>query len=641
MPLRENAATSKRSPWLPVLCVCGIVVAVFGIYYPALRGDWVWDDLLMFDEPSKPLFLDQAGLWRLWSEPGSFYHYNPLTYTTFWVDRQVWGEWTTPYHVENLLLHIVAALLLFRLLQRLNLPGAWLAAAVFAVHPVMVESVAFITERRNVLSMVFMLSALLAYGSFAQWWPEENRRRRSTAYAFALFLFLGAILSKVSAYAFPPIVLLVGWWRWGRLRWKKDILPTVPFFVLAVAFGLLAVWLEIHQIGARGKAFDMTLPERFLVAGRALWFYIGKFFWPSNISAVYPRWQLDVSSWAQWLFPITFALFAAGLWFTRKRIGRGPVTALLFFVGTLLPLLGFLNAYGMIYSFVADRWVYVPSLALCATAGVLAVRAGEALRRPALPYWIAAVTLPCLMAVTWIQAGAFAGPLELWQMVLRRNPQTWMAHLNLGTHLARKMRLDEALQEYEKAARLRPGDFDTERNMANLLMVKGRLGEAELHFKAALEAKPLEYSAHKDYAGLLKSLNRNGEAFVHTYCPFILEPQEKSWGRLMDVAKLLAVSADPSFRNGKLAVQMAEKANRLSREGNPQVLQVLAAAYAEAGQFDQAVAASQKALSMAGPGAFAETIKKQMALYEAKQPFHEATPILPNGVPQPSAAGAK
>jgi Flp pilus assembly protein TadD len=268
----------------------------------------------------------------------------------------------------------------------------------------------------------------------------------------------------------------------------------------------------------------------------------------------------------------------------------------------------------------------------------LVVRGSQVLRKPALAYGFAALALSCLIAVTRIQSGAFAGPLELWQMVLRRNPQAWMAHVNLGNYYVTQGWLDEALLQYEKSAKIKPDNGDVHNNIANILLAKGQDQEAESHFKAALEAKPRDYKIHKNYAAFLKDQGRNGEALVHNYYPLVMEPEEKDWGRLVDLAWLLAASPDSSLRCGQLAVQMAEKANRLSRDSNPQVLQTLAAAYAEVGEFDKAVASAERALALAGKGPLADAIKEQKACYEAKQPFHSLTPI-PQKLP-PKDSGA-
>ena len=383
---------TSRTKWLAFIA---LAAATFLAYLPALHGGFVWDD----DQWTVNLvhwFQNAAGLMAIWVHPTILPQYYPLTATSFWVDYQFWKFWTLPYHVENVLLHLLSVFLLWRLLRRLQVPGAWLAVALFALHPVMVQSVAWITERKNVLSLVLYLSAFLAYLRFAQSMaslrseapaqqggirhphpdPLPLRREReksapnpsrfthhaSLFYCLALVLFVGALLAKTTAFSLPAVILLLVWWQRGRLDWRSDVLPTLPFFALSVGMCAMTAWVEKTHVGAHGPEFDLSLAQRCLVAGRVFWFYLGKLFWPAHLCFVYPRWQPDPSVWWQWLYPMAAAGLLLGLWLARKRIGRGPVTAAFFYVGTLLPLLGFVSAYAMRYSFVWNHWVYLPSL---------------------------------------------------------------------------------------------------------------------------------------------------------------------------------------------------------------------------------------------------------------------------------------
>ena len=313
-----------------------IVLLVFLAYLPALRGGFVWDDD-SWTTRIIGLLRNTSGLRLIWFQPTALQQYYPLTGTTFWLDYQLWQFWTTPYHVENVLLHALAALLFWRLLLRLRVPGAWLASALFALHPVMVESVAWITERKNVLSLVFYLGALLAYLRYAQrvtsdeWrvasgsplpdfrlrpasarqagaaggshasrvtrLPDEvppggtKAGHASLFYGLAFVLFLGALLAKTTTFSLPAAILLIGWWQRGQIRWRADVLPTLPFFALALGLCAVTAWLEKYHVGAEGPDFALTFPQRCLVAGRAFWFYLGHLFWPANLCFVYPRWQ--------------------------------------------------------------------------------------------------------------------------------------------------------------------------------------------------------------------------------------------------------------------------------------------------------------------------------------------------------------
>jgi tetratricopeptide (TPR) repeat protein len=291
----------------------------------------------------------------------------------------------------------------------------------------------------------------------------------SRFYVLAFVLFTAALLSKTMAFSLPAVILLIGWWKRGRIRWRADILPTLPFFAVAAGLCLGTAWLEKNHVGAKGPEWVISFPERCLIAGRALWFYTGKLFWPANLCFVYPRWQLDASSWWQWLYPITAAGTLLTLWLARGRIGRGPVAAALFFVGTLFPVLGFMNAYFMRFSFVCDHWVYLSSLGLIALAAALVVRTAEHLRTKTVLYGFAAVVLPVLAFLTWRQCGAYANMETLWRNTLAKNPGAWMAHYNLGHMLQISGKVAEAKEHYEQALYFNSDCDEAQNNLAWLL----------------------------------------------------------------------------------------------------------------------------------------------------------------------------
>jgi Tfp pilus assembly protein PilF len=514
-----NPRSSK--PWLAGFL---LIAATFLAYLPALRGGFVWDDASWTTNLSA-LFQDASGLRSIWFQPTVLQQYYPLTGTTFWLDYQLWKFWTLPYHVENVLLHALAALLFWRVLLRLQLPGAWLAAALFALHPVMVESAAWITERKNVLSLVLYLAAFLAYLRYAlgvssgrcQVTRTESILSRVTGhgslfYGLAFVLFLGALLAKTTAFSLPAVILLMGWWQRGRIRWRADVLPTLPFFALAIGLCATTAWLEKNHVGAQGSVFDLTFPQRCLVAGRAFWFYLGHLFWPANLCFIYPRWQPNPGSGWQWLYPVTAigALFT--LWLARGRLGRGPVTALFFYVGTLFPVLGFMNAYGMRYSFVWDHWVYLSALGIIAPVAALVVRAAESRRMPAVVYGFAAIVLPVLALLTWRQAGMYTDMETLWRTTLIRNPDCWMAQNNLGDLLLARGKPVEAETFYRAALQLTPDYAEALNNIGTALATQGKLAEAIQYFDQVLELKPGYAEAHHNLGIALANQGKWAEA---------------------------------------------------------------------------------------------------------------------------------
>lgn len=606
--------------WAAGLLIAGLTMLA---YYPALRGEFVWDDVGWVGSGADELLADASGLVRMWCVPGAVQHYFPLTATTFWLDHQFWSTWTTPYHVENVLLHALSAVLFWRLLRRLDVPGAWVAGAIFALHPMMVESAAWITERKNVLSQALFLGALLQYGRFASFWGADDNPspRRWIAWAFAFLLFLGAMLAKVSTFSLPACVLLICWWKRGRIRWKDDVLPVLPFVALAVALGLIAVSMERFSVGAEGAEWALTWPERLLVAGRALWFYLGMLFWPAGICSSYTRWRLDASAPGQWLYPVSFILLLAVLWLARRRIGRGPIAAFLFFAGTLFPVLGFMNVYGMRYSFVTDRWIYLPSLGIIALVVALAThfmnRHGKARLGRALVW----VLLPLLAVLTWRQAGTFRSEFALWQNCIAHNPGSWMAHSNLGTVLLHRGNVDGALDHYRKSVEIRPDEPLTRVEIAIALQLKGRLDEAAGHYEAVLKAKPDYGQGHINYAILLMKMGRAGDAIAHINRALVLPMTAEQWQGLAALAWALGTSPDVSMRDGKVAVKLAQLADGFTKSRNPEVLQILAAAHAETGQFKEAAETARKALALARHEVLAGEIRVQLASYLKGEPF--------------------
>ena len=383
----------------------------------------------------------------------------------------------------------------------------------------MVESVAWITERKNVLSLVFYLGAVLAYGRFNAFWNEEKdsatrvpKQRDWMAYGLAFVLFLAALLAKTTAFSLPAVILLICWWKRGRMRWRGDILPTVPFFGVAIGQCVVTAWLERNHVGAKGAEWVISFPERCLIAGRAVWFYAGKLFWPAKLCFVYPRWELNSNSLWQWLYPVSAVAALLALWLARGRLGRGPVAAALYFVGTLFPVLGFMNVYFMYYSFVCDHWVYLSSLGLIALGAALVARGVEHFRTKAVLYGLGAVVLPVLGMLTWRQCGMYADIETLWRDTLRKNPGAWLAHNNLGVVLWNQGNISEAIEHYEKALQFDPAYAQAHNNLGIALKQMGKIEEAIGQYQQALQLNPDFPEAHYNFGVALEDLDRTNDA---------------------------------------------------------------------------------------------------------------------------------
>ncbi len=468
-----------------------LALAACAAYWPCRHGEFIWDDAA-WTRNSSVYLRDLRGLWEIWTNTTAMQQYYPVTSTTFWIDWHLWRDWTLPYHLENVLLHALSAIMFRHLLHRLQIPGATLAAFVFALHPVMVESVAWITERKNVLSLALFFGAVIVWErdtdagtngpSWRGWW-------------ITLLLFCAALLAKITVVVLPPALLLITWWKKGRLDWRKNLVPVLPLFVPAAALGVLITWLERYHVGAEGADFALTLSQRTVLAGRAFWFYPTQLIWPADVRLFYPKWSIDTGSPFQWLWPISAVATLAAAWLLRGRIGRGTFASLSFYAGTLLPVMGFFNVYGMLLADVADRWVYVPSLGLIALGAACAARHFHTSRWRMLP-WAA---IPILFVMTWRHAGHYATEETFWRTAIRDNPDCWCARNNLGTVLARKQQYEEALGHLDRALELRPAYPDARCNRANLLRETDRKDEAIADYREALRMNP-------DYPDALNNL---------------------------------------------------------------------------------------------------------------------------------------
>ena len=398
----------------------GILLLILAAYVPVLcTGGFIWDDPQYVT--GNPLLRTWPGLAAIWIHPTALPQYYPLVHTTFWLEYHLVGLHPLLYHIDNILLHAFGSILLWQVLLRLKVPSAWLAAAIFAVHPVNVESVAWISERKNVLSLVFYLLSLLAYLNYLQ-------GRRGGNYALAFIFFVAALLSKSVTCSLPAAILLVIYWQNGQVRWR-DVRPLISFFLLGMTMAFVTARLESQHVGASGTEWDFTFADRCLIAGRALWFYAEKLVWPHPLVFIYPRWEQMNLSQHPWLiaFPLAAVGTIAALWLLRRRIGRAPLVASLFFAGTLLPALGFINLYPMRYSFVADHFQYHASIGLIvlAAGGLRHLRATGG-----------AAILLALGFLTWRQGAIYQNQRVLWQDTVQHNPRSWMAWGNLGDEYA-------------------------------------------------------------------------------------------------------------------------------------------------------------------------------------------------------------
>ena len=504
-PDKSSVMSWWKRDWF--FCLILAVVTMLA-YQPAWHGGLLWDDDANITSP-KLRSLD--GLRRIWFEPGTTQQYYPLLHSSFWLQQRLWGDSSTGYHLVNLLLHIGCVVLVLKILRLLRIPGAELAAIVFALHPVNVETVAWITERKNTLSGVFGLAATLRYLKF-----DEGRSRRS--YALALGLFLLGLLSKTAIVTLPLALLVIFWWKRGAISWRRDVVPLIPFFFLSAAAGLMTSWVEYGNIGYRYRASTLAFSpvDRWLIAGRAFWFQLGKVLWPSNLMFVYPRWEINAAVGWQYLFPLAVLALLGILW-SLRRWSRAPLAGVLVYIFLLLPSLGFLNQYFFFYSFVSDHWQYLACLGIitpCASGIVLLAR-----RLKGWQAWLERGTILLLAGVLFLltrqQSRMYSDIETLYRTTITRNPACWMAYCNLGNILYEANRIPEAMDLFRQSLRINPDYAEAYYNLGNALIQTGRASEAIDQYKQALRVYPDYAKAHSNLGIALVQTGRTSEAIDH------------------------------------------------------------------------------------------------------------------------------
>jgi tetratricopeptide (TPR) repeat protein len=633
----------QESGWLTFAGVLAIVLGTLVAYAPAVTdGGFVWDDDSYVTE--NELLTADDGLQRIWLRPIDSPQYYPLVFTSFRLERALWDLDPRGYHAVNVALHIASALLLWLILARLGVPAAWLAAAVFALHPIHVESVAWITERKNTLSALFYLLALVAYLKFAvvgSW--GGPRRRRFAWYAAALVLLACALLSKTVTCTLPVVILIVIWLK-GERGLVAHLLALLPFFVLGAVAGLTTATLEVEHVGAMGSDWDLSFFERCLVAGRVIWFYVGKLLWPVSLAFVYPRWAPDAGALVQWLWPVAALAAAIALWALRGRLGRSPIAAYAIYVVTLAPALGFVNVFPMRYAFVADHFAYLASVPVIALA-VGAVAAGLARGRAARPgtgarmlgamsAGLAVLLLVALAAKTRQQSTWYSDAERLWRATIQAEPDAAMPHYNLAKSLLERGdpdAMEEAAFHFRETLRVKPDATDVHENLGLLLGLLGRYEEAVEQFELALAANPDDASAHGNLGTAYRFLGRHDESLRHYEAAMRADPYHdqhylrfarglREQGKIIEaigvtragaqripdsaplansLAAYLCRTRQQALRDGHTAVFYAQRACALTGRRNPDYLHTLADALVEAGRADEAVTPALEALDIA------------------------------------------
>jgi tetratricopeptide (TPR) repeat protein len=480
-----------------------LAIITFAVYQPVWHAGFIWDDAYHITE--NRIVKASDGLYRIWftTEPADYY---PATWTLLRLEWQLWRDHALGYHIINVLLHALNAILVWRILQRLKIPGAWLAALVFAIHPVNVATVAWVSEQKNTLSMFFAAVAILFYLRF----DEENRGRW---YGLSLTTFLLALLSKSAVVMLPVVLLGCVWWRRRRLR-RKDFLCSMPFLVLSLVFGLIAIWFQHHRVLKEVAPRMVGFPSRLAAAGLAPWFYLYKALLPINLCVFYPKWEINPSLWVSYL-PVALLVGSVALfWWKRQTWGWPLLFAWGYFVMMFFPVLGFFDQGFYAYSLVADHWQYysiIGIIALMVAAAVTLCREPGSWRRHASTA-TGTVVVVALGTLTWVRASVYSDAESLWRDTLAKNPNAWVAHDSLGNALLQAGRLPEAIKHYEQALQLNPGYAAAYDNLGNALLQAGRLAEAIRQYEQALQINPEDAVGHYNLGNALLRVGRQVEA---------------------------------------------------------------------------------------------------------------------------------
>jgi tetratricopeptide (TPR) repeat protein len=738
--LCEHTSESLTSKVVPLLKILLIVFACLAVYIPAIRSGFAWDDDSMLTES---IALKEDGLYKCWftsQQP----NYWPITWTSYWLEHKLWELKPAGYHITNILIHLACTLLIWRILVQLNVPAAFAAALIFAVHPVNVESVAWIAQRKTVLAMLFFLLALFYYLRFDQ-------AGKRVFYALSVTLFILAMLSKGSVVGLPVVILLCVWWLHKTIA-RRDILRSIPFFVVSAVMSAVEIWFQYNRAIGEDVVRSDSFFSRLAGAGWAVWFYLYKAILPIHLTFIYPRWKIDPTNLVSYVPGLLLLVLLALAWRHRRSWGRPVFFALSFYIVMLLPVLGFFNIYFMRYSLVADHYQYVSIISVIALViGVVYRYLGAGVLR------IAAVfALMILGTAAWQQSSTYRNAETLWYDTLAKDPNSWMAHNNLGSALQLQGKYEEAVSHYRKtlqvnpdsdkayynlgmvfglqgksdeaigyfrrALQINPNYAEVHFNLGIVLQTQGKLQEAISHYQEGLRINPNDADVHNNWANALQTLGRPDEAINHYYQAIQIKPNYaqvhnnlgiilKSQGKIDEAVKhyrraiqikpdyaeahnnlanalvsqgkldeavshfrealrlkadnpdicynlalalqsqnkfdeaiapyrqalrlkpdwplpmnglawVLATHPDPAMRDPNQAIELAEQADKITNHRNPLVLNTLAAGYAAAGRFDQAVITAQKALDLASAGKnnnLADQILKKLELYRQKK----------------------
>jgi tetratricopeptide (TPR) repeat protein len=457
-----------------LLVLCTVIA-----YFPATGAGFIWDsDLLL---TANPQMQSVHGLKEIWLGKNSC-DYTPLTLTTFWLEKRLWGDTPVGYHIVNILLHALAAVLLWRTLLILRIPGSWLAALLFVMHPITVASVAWVAELKNTLSGVLFFASILAF-------IGSHKRNSTKLYVLSIVLFALAGLSK-GAVATMPIVLC-GYILWtnGRIT-RRDLVQVAPFALMALAIAFLTIRFQFGAIDY--GLFSYNLPSRIVRAGTVVWLYLREILFPITLSPMLPQWQPNIRSPVAYL-PALLVVAVLGLFFwKRKSWGRPFLFASGYYLCMLLPVLGFVWMALQQETSCTDWWQYLaaPGIFAGVAAGFALISNAVSKKSRLQLHVLVCVALALLLAQTWRRGAIYESMETYCRAVLAENPHLWTLQTNLGVVLGQRGEFEQAIACHRQALRDNPRFMRAHNNLGNALSAMGNRREAEAEFLSALRLRP-------------------------------------------------------------------------------------------------------------------------------------------------------
>ena len=611
-----------RRDWLWGLI---LILSVILTYTPVWKAGFVWDDKAILT--ANPCIVGPLGLREIWTTHAA--DICPLTLTTFWVEHAFWGLTPLPYHLVNVLLHAACAILLWRVLRSLRVQGAWLGAALWALHPVVVESVAWITEMKNTESGLFFLLSILFFVRYLGAKDLGGRTSSGRNYPLTMLFAALAMASKSSTVILPVVLCLCAWWIDGRWHWR-NVATVVPMFLMAIVASALSIWTQGLQLAAvTDPQWVRPWPERLGTAGDAVWFYLGKLLWPHPLVTVYPRWQIAAGQWVSYLALLALMVILSIFWLKRQPWSRACFFAFAYFLVALLPVLGLIDNAIFRLSLVFDHLQYLASIGPLALAGAGLVLFSNFIvpKKPWLQSSLCAGLLLILGMASWQRTLVYESSETLWTDTLAKNPDCWIGHNNLGDALLQKGQVNEALEQFQKAVGIYSNYLEAHYNLGVALFQKGQMDEAVAQYQKALEINPDYADVYYNLGNALLQKGQSDEAVAQFQKALEINPNDADVRGNLGNAFLQKGQSDEAVAQFQKALEI-----------NPSYADAhynLDNALLQKGQSDEAVAQFQEALEINPSYAEARNNLGSALLQkgqsdEAVAQFQKAVEIKPN-----------